>query len=376
MRHHLHIEQYRLTELHHALNWLEQWTPQGQHLPGTLRLLLQSTQLAFDNHQGRIDQQRLSNCLDLALQLRDEIPEQVCEAILRMATATTNCFEFDALHSTIADWIALPIGTPGLLNHGKLHSTLGQMEAFKGNPSAALAHFDQALASFARLSDAQQAQRESSQTRSYRLIAQLDALSAQPANDAATAQILSNLQAHFGETLDKTQPKAISRSLAHSGQHHRYLHHLWLRALIGLPAPLASARQTYCQAPGQWQSGTDHPWPLIAAYRGWLLHDSGQQAAAREQWQQAIDTCDSEYHGSTLAWMAEVLRTLAQALQIALPDTEYRPRANRRAALEQALPYAPHAALAQFAQAAETSHPLPHAETLAHLNACLPFNFH
>ena len=379
VRHHLHTKQYQLAELSHALKWLEQWAPQGQCLPGALRLLMQSAYLASENHLGQIDPQRLSACLDLVLRLRDEVPEQACEAILRITTATTNSFEFDVLRDFIADWTSQPVGIPGLLNHGKLHSTLGQIEAFMGRPAAALAHFDQALASFARLSDAQQAQRESSQTRSYRLIAQLDALTGHAANGTATAQMLSDLQAHFGQALDKTQPEAISRSLAHSGQHHRYLHHLWLRALICLPEALAAARQAYCQAQGQWQDGEDHPWPLIAAYRGWLLHDSGQHGAAAMQWQQAIDTCDSEPHGPTLAWMAEVLRTLAQALQVALPDAAHRPGANRRAALKQALPHAPHAALAQFADAADAAdaaHPLPHAQAMAHLNACLPFNFH
>lgn len=365
---HLQHKQYRLSELAHAVDWLKTYSPQKHPLPASLQLLLHTHELALHNHQGRADASLLEQCLGLALQLRDEDPALATEALLRIATASNNHFEFSAIEDALQDWLAQPVGVPGLLLYGKLQSTLGQIAAFNGQPAQALPLFDAALASFAKLSDPAQAQREQAQTRSYRLVAQLDEHLQQSPSHAASQQLIEDVLRH----LDYPHQEAASRSLAHSAQKDRFNHYLWLRTLVCLPAPLQAARQAYVMQQHQWHGDTDHPWALIDAYRAWLLHDAGQHTQAQQYLQAAIHTCADASHGLTLQWMAEVLRCLAQALAVQLAP-RCQPSATERSRLQQLLPHAPHAALADFAAA---SQPQSHAQLLQHLALCLPFNFH
>lgn len=361
-------KQYRLSELGCALAWLKRHTPAQQTLPAALHLLLLTNELALHNHQGKADHDLLLQCLDMAMQLREEEPALSAETLLRIATASTNQFEFTVVQQTIEDWLQQPVAVPGLLLYGKLQSALGQIAAFTGQTEQALQQFDAALASFARLSDSAQAQREQAQTRSYRLVAQMDLCQQQNAPVNQAQALLQNLQQHLGGN----PPENLSRSLAQSGQAQRFAHYLWLRTLVHLPQTLSTARQTYVQLQHQWQSGIDHPWPLINAYRAWMLHDSGHRAQAREHMHSAIQACIDASHGPTLQWMAEVLRTLAHALGLELSALE-QPSADQRQHLQLLLPPAPHAALAAFAQAGLGT---THTQLLQHLAACLPFNFH
>ena len=361
-------KQYRLSELGCVLAWLKRHIPAQQTLPAALHLLLLANDLALHNHRGNTDQELLLQCLDMALQLRDEEPALSAETLLRIATATTNQIEFTVVQQTLEDWLRQPVAVPGLLLYGKLQSALGQIAAFTGQPEQALQQFDAALATFARLSDPSQAQREQAQTRSYRLVAQMDLCQQQGAPAPQAQALVQALQQHLG---DKT-PDSLSRSLAHSAQAQRFAHYLWLRALVHLPQALGSARQAYVQLQPQWHSGTDHPWPLINAYRAWLLHDGGYRAQAQAHMLGAIQACLDASHGPTLQWMAEVLRSLAHALGLGLPESE-QPSTDQRLLLQQLLPHAPHAALAAFAQA-ELG--ITRAQLLQHLAACLPFNFH
>src|SRR5690606_28710290 len=220
-------------------------------------------------------------------------------------------------------------------------------------------------------------------------------------DDSLPADLCQHLQAVTG-TAD---PPAIRRSFAHAGQalrhpHHLWLralasfpqttqaarhdhlalqaqwqvgqhhpHHPWLRALVSSPETMQDARHDYLALQAQWQVGEDHPWPLIDAYRAWLLHDSGQNAAASACLLRAVQHCAAEENGPVLQWMAEVLRTLGAALGIASPAT---PSAEVRADLSSQLPGAPHAALERVAHAGRLERPA----ILAALRDCLPFNFH
>lgn len=363
VRQRLRLKQFHLDSLGHALDWLERYAPEGHTLPAAQRLPLETARLAAGNHRGLVDLPRIQRCLQLMQQLRDEQPAEACEALLRLAVSTANAFEFEALRGAVEQWLGEPIAVPGLLNHAKLHSTLGQLEALGGQPQAALAHFDRALESFARLSDPQQAAREAAQTRTYRLIAEMDRPDADP------AALIEALREHLHTLIGKAEDGEISRSLAYTGQAQRYAHHLWLRALVRWPEVLRVARAEYLGQRHQWQSHEDHPWPLIEAYRGWLLADADQPGPASEHFALAIERCADMDNGPTLHWMAEVLRCLAQALGVGLAE---RPSAETRTRLLQQLPHAPHAALERFAHAGAPEH----AGLLASLEQCLPFNFH
>ena len=364
----LHSKQYSLPELGNAIAWLQQHADKTQTLPGVLQLQLSSSNLALANHQGRISRELSLLCLKWVKQLRDEVPQMACEALLRLSSTLTNDFEFDALDQEIEDWLEQPVAVAGLLNYGKLQSTKGQL---LGHARQALPYFQKALSSFARLSDPAQAMRESQQTRSYRLIAMMDAVLMHEAgsSNASTQEIITEMMQHFGDR----QPEFISSQIAHSVQADRFDHHLWLRAMVCFPNALAEAREAYLKQSVHWQAGQDHPWPLICTYRAWLLCDAGKRVSAQQQLDNAINACMSIDHGPTLVWMAEVLRTLARALALDLGNEH--PSLAQREFLQKRLPLAPHAALTAFAVAV-SGQTISHADILAHMAACLPYNFH
>lgn len=366
VRRRMQAKEFRLHELGLALTWLERWSSQRGALPPAQQLMLESARLATDNHLGRVDDARIERCLDLARALHDESPAEACEAILRITVATTNVFEFERMRATVQEWLAMPVAIPGLLNHAKLHSTLGQIDAFGGKGAAAIAHFERALAAFDRLSDSAQARREAAQTRTYRLIARMD-LGERPA-----AALHAELCAHFADVIGKSAPVDISRSLAHSGQDGRFAHHLWLRALVADPGGLADARAAYLEQLAAWQTGDDHPWPLIDAYRAWLLRDAGRREAAAARLLAAIRQCAHADSGPTLRWMGAVLLALATALTI---DVGKDRTADSADALRRSLPAAPHEALARFRQQAHGGQ-CSAGEIHAALRRCLPFSFH
>ena len=206
----------------------------------------------------------------------------------------------------------------------------------------------------------------------YRLIALVDDAfrHSAPGESSELVQLtLSEIIQHF----DSRNPEQISRVLATSQQDERFAHHLWLRALVYFPNELVLARESYLQEVAHWKDGRDHPWPLVQAYRGWLLHDAGHSEAARQRFKQAISACEDASHGSTLMWMSQVLRLLVLAL--GFQEDAGRDTVVRRDELRKLLPAAPHAALSAFA-ASVAGRPMARAEILAHLDVCLPFNFH
>lgn len=369
VRQRLQSKRFELRALYQALSWLERWAAPDTALPLAEQLALETARLALDNHLGGVDQGRVLRCVELIRDLHDEAPREACEALLRITVATTNIFEFNVMQETVAQWLAEPVAVPGLLNHAKLHSTLGQLAAFQGEGLAALSHFERAIAAFGRLSDPDQAAREIAQTRSYRLIAAMDV----PAR--WTDALQTELMTHFADLLGKHSAEEISRSLAHSGQDRRYAQHLWLRMLVTRTGPSDPARSAYLALRAQWQSGPDHPWPLIEAYRGWLLHDAGLVLPAAQHFGHALAQCQAPDNGPTLHWMGAVLQVVARALGVT-PEPEPAGTAASAATLQQSLPAAPHAALAEFASLAEQSGTCRATDIHAALCHCLPFNFH
>lgn len=365
----LRSKDYQLSEVALALDWLQQHAPRGSTLPAPMELALGSARLAGTNHLGQVDASLVERCQELALQLRDEVPGQAIEALLRIASATTNTFEFDVLRDTIRDWSQQPLGVGGLAKHAKLQSTLGQMLAFTGQPGSALPAFNSALKLLNRLSDQDQRKLELLQTGSYRIMADMDHWLGSGSDSDDGQQLLTRILRFYEYGIDKADPQAISRSLAASGQGRRYLHHLWLRSIICMPELLAEAGTAYLERQSQWQQEEDHPWPLIAAYRAWLLLGAGRPDEAIEHMGRAIDL--SAGSGATLQWMAEVLRTLGQGMRLHLP-ADYQPGAAERARLQELLPFAPHKALVEFA----TDKDVSRERWMWHLDRCLPFSFH
>ena len=363
-------KQYSLTELGGAIAWLQRYADQSQIIPGTLRLQLESSNLALSNHRGQIDDNSVFRCLELVQKLEDEAPQLVAETIVRMASTMTNNFQFNALHEVVDTWLAKPVAVAGLLNYGKLQSTRGQMQAFLGDPTSAIPRFDDALASFARLSDPRQVERETHQTASYKAIALMDAVPFGPEHDIPNTDVKAVTNA-LNQLFGNRKHDEISRSLASSDQSRRFEHHLWLRAINRFPKQFCEARTVYLNNREQWRTGSDHPWPLILAYRAWLLRDAGEKVEASSAMEEAITACLDADHGGTLSWMALVFDSLAHAINVPMAGFDEADRER----LHKSLPHAPWQALTEFAAEA-TQDQMTSTQIWAHLAKCLPFNFH
>lgn len=351
LREQLATKRYRLGELAAGLDWLQRYEADDHVLPPLLRLQWLTAGLAKANHIGAVDLKRCRESLDLARLLKEEDAPSACEADLRVAVTATNAFEFDLASRVLDPWREEEPKVCGLLNWGKVHSSLGQHAAFRGDHAAALAAFDRALAAFDRLSDRAQAARERDQTANYRLTVLMDA-ETDP----------SELRAAFRTELGLNERQAV-RELARSGNENRYRQHLLLRLLVTWPDHFADWTEDVLSQEEQWQSGDGHPWPLILAYRGWLLAERNQ-TQARTLWADAITCAYDDDQGPTMQWIGEVLRTLGASLQLMPPPLN---------AFEQsALIRAPLDTLNRYLD----QPPSNHAERVQLLRECLPFNFH
>jgi hypothetical protein len=342
-------KQYSATSLNRALTWLQDNRPEHCELPGILNLQYQSAQLAAANHLGRTDLSLARHVIQLANALHEEAAPDAAEAILRIAISATNSFDFESAMPIIQEWLKLPIATVGLLNHGKLQSTTGQLHAFSGNNSAAIQWFENAITTFGRLSDPQRRLREQQQTLIYQAIAQMD--SGHPDVGKSIGQLLNRATGKQGE-------QAI-RQIARSGDALRFEHYLLLRWLITGTAQQAHI-DTYLSAEEDWQSEETHPWMLINAYRAWLLVRAGKTHDAKDYLQEAIDACQQHHNSAVLNGMAHTLSALAQSL--GLPPGKH---------LSEPLPQG-----FRIDQLAQLSRAVTDQERLTAINTLLPFNFH
>lgn len=356
----LRSKTYRINGLQSALDWLKACSPEGEQLTPMAQLYWESSRLAQFNHQGRIDQSQLSSALALANRLRDEAADDACQVILRIATASTNFYEFGVTQSLLEKWAAEDIAIAGLLNHAKMQSTLGQLIAFQQRPQKAIERFDSALTLFAKLSDQRGAAKDIKQTQTYRLIASMDA-------DIADWQ--SAVEQHLalaGESLDQL----VSR-LAAGDDASRFDHHLMLRAFVKDPVYFANAIKAYLVSRNSWQSDDHHPWQWIEAYRGWLLVKSGLVKEAQTAFNRAIELTTQDEHGQTIRWLGSVVTVLANKLGLDVNQTAL--SKDYLTTLSEELNHAPFERLNSFA----TSHSkLADEQMIEMLNALAPFNFH
>ena len=354
-------KQYHANTLATTLGWLQQYQPAQQQLPPLLKLQWIAAQLAAANHQGQFDLDLAQQALTLGQQLMDEAAPDVCQAYLRIAVAATNAFEFQSAQDLMQYWEGQPIAVAGRLKHAKVLSSLGQHSAFMQRYAEAQGYFDAALQQFEQLSDPKQRQLEAQQTRIYRLLNLIE----QPTTTAEQLQIA--LEQHWQHPLDQMVDR-----LAVSDQD-RFDQHLLLRALVCPATAQHPAWQTllqrYLAHHAAWQVGQGHPWALIQAWRGWLLHQNGQSAGATVCLQDAVQQCFALDQGHVLNWIGLVYSSLAQVVGLDVQQLD----AQQQVQLLADLPHAPHAALTQLQQATgRATEPMQALALLAH---CLPFNF-
>jgi hypothetical protein len=360
VRHQQALKTLRQASLVMALEWLARYAPQGEALGPRLTLQLESARLALANHQGQVAMPRLQTLLELCQQLEAEDSPAVCQALLRIAVSTTNNFEFSALYPVLEEWLARPVAQAGLLNHAKLHSTLGQLDAFQGHHARAIERFDLALNHFRRLSDPGQAEREAHQTGIYRLMARIDA------SDRLDASTARDTLAHLQVLTNRPTLQQAVRHLATSGDAQRFAQHLLLRLLLASPHAHDDEIAEYMGQATAWQRGASHPWGLILAYRGWLQALKGEPMEAALSLEGAVSSCQQPGQGITLQWMGDVLQALGHSLGL-LPALDH------PAAWRQRLPAAPHGALAELAELGSGA---GHAQRWAIFSRCLPYQFH
>ncbi|WP_044414382.1 hypothetical protein [Thiomicrospira microaerophila] len=349
----LNTKQFKLSVLAAALDWLDSARPETQTLPSMVLLYLHSARLAEKNHQGYVDTTLISQIIQLSDQLRDESASEACQAVLRIATATTNNYEFDIAQPHLQKWLDYDVAIPGLLNHAKLHSALGQLYAFQGMGDVAINHFEHAIEHFTKLSNTQAAQRDINQTMTYKLIAQMDNVA---------------WQTDFQTWL--TQQKT-AKQFARSGYADRYSHHLFLRGLLHDTEQYKPLIDDYLSLTPDWQIEEDYPWPWINTYRGWLLSITGDKQGAQFYFQQAIESCFSRQEASTLNWIGLVISVVSSKLGVNI-DAHEKQQA-RLHAIEKTLPSAPINAISEWIN--DTCEPT-HDEILSQLKILVPFNFH
>lgn len=332
-----------------ALEWLYEWQLDEHSLPAHLQLELYSMQLASSNHQGATHLQLVQKLLPLINQLTDESPAAACQAVLRIAVRSTHLYDFSSSVPLLQQWLDYPIAVPGLLNHAKLQSTMGQLLAFQGQHQDALGYLDQALQTLERLSDTEQKLKDSQQTSLYRAVILQDMQHAEACG--STLELVK-------QATKRTDDKAIEY-LARSGSPLRFVHYLLLRLLISQPE-LIEQRQVYLAQQDNWQSEHGHPWMLIEAYRAWLLQNAQQTHTANERMQLAVNDCINS-NQPMLVWMGYCLQALASSLGL---STELPTDAPEIAA------HYPADQLGKLNQATSD------AERLELLQQLLPFNFH
>ncbi|MCB1674107.1 MAG: hypothetical protein KDI00_05515, partial [Pseudomonadales bacterium] len=346
----LQHKHYHLLEIKTALDWLANHTPQECTLPPMLILHWYMARLACANHLGQHDMPLISKAIRLGQSLLNENAAEICHLHLRIAVAATNKFEFDSAQDILDFWQDQDPRLMGLNNYGKYLSSLGQLAAFRGKHQQAISYFDQAIAAFGQLSDPQEKHKQQRQTKIYRLIALSD-------NSQISDTTLQQELEKFWQ-----QPLATAaQRLSKSDNNLRFEQHLLLRAMISRPA---LQQESYIKTADDWQFEEAHPWPLIAAYRAILLHNTHPTKASLYM-HKAIDTC-RESQGATLQWMGEVLALWANHYGIKVSSLTNK----QLEQLQTQLPHAPWSSLAQLKKASD------HTQAMQDLAACLPFNFH
>ena len=294
---HLDSKAVNLRSLGQQVLWLNSAAPEGMQLGAQMRLAWAVARRETLNHVGDVDPSLDAELEELSRRLFDERPELVCLADLDRAVTATNRFDFEAATRSLHRWVDVPPVVPGLQMWGRVQSSLGQHHAFRGELELAQQYFERALEAFARLSDAELSRRERGQTGTYRAIATMD----------RTDAPLEQVRAHVCEVVPLGHAD-IARMAGSSDSGSKYAHHLLLRYLVHRGS--AEEREAYLAAHDSWGSGEGHPWPLIEAYRAFLLRPR-DPAAANERIEQAWELVQDQ--GPTVWFIGLVLAAIGKA---------------------------------------------------------------
>lgn len=294
-----------LVTLGRAVAFLESCRPKGHDFPGSAVLAWHIATLEQQNHAGGVDETVARELVTLSERLFDEHPGLVCQADLVRAVLATNRFDFEGASTALERWMDREPAVAGLLRHGRVLSSIGQIHAFTGRPEAALRWFDRAIACFERLSDPARAALETEQTTVYRAFAALDLPGTELEPDAirtAVHDLVNLMPARIDQMARDTSPRRM------------YLHHLMVRYLVERGDRFE--RQAYLAARDFWGDRPGHPWPLIQLYRGLLLFRT-DPVDAREQFRRGITLATGPDQGPTVHYIALVMARLGRQMGMA-----------------------------------------------------------
>lgn len=297
---HLDGKAIDLPRLRQEIAWLDRYKPDGQQLPNTIAFTWAVGRLATANHEGRTSIEDDALVATLGKELHDERPDLACLGDLYRAVLATNRFDYAAALDALSEWQDVQISVPGLQMWGRVQSSLGQIAAFQGDWKRALDLFDCANKAFERLSDPTARFSEGLQTATYAAIAAMDDPS------VSIDLVRERLSKVF-----KLDP-ATTRSLASDGKAaNKYSHYLLLRYLVTRRDSLLE--EAYLLERDNWSYGEGHPWPLIDAYRSYLISGSDVERA-KALVRRAIDGCFDHNAGPVMVLIGAAIAVGARKL--------------------------------------------------------------
>jgi len=288
----LATKKYDLTVVERQANWLA--AMEGIEMSPEMRFFWKMAELAKHNHTGEVTTQAMrstkAEVTELSQKAGQIVPHARCHAMLRLAVADANAFDFKAAGERFAAWNPDAGGTlmGSALWDGKILSSLGQYLAFQGYPEKALPYFDRALAQFKVLEsvDPIEASRQHSQTATYAAIAAMDV------QELSTEERNARMEQALGTSV----LEAARKMGGDASPGNRYLHHLLARYLVSHGSE--GQRAAYRRTSSNWLipeigMGAGHPWPLIQYYRWELTKD-------RKLIESIFDYCWGREQGATV----------------------------------------------------------------------------
>ena len=290
-----------LSRLARQVAWLEQFKPEGADIPANLTLIWLTVRLASANHHGatQADWEKTLTHLADALYLEDA--PLVCNADLHQAVQYTNRFEFTRASAALRRWEHCDPAIPGLRFWAQAQSSLGQHAAFCGRNKTAVDYFDKAIDAFKLLSNGGMG--EIAQTGTYRVIAMMD--TPEYTHDRVTRE-LESLFATIYPGRDMVEAVADS-----SDPSQKYFHHLLLRFLVFLGHD--DMEKKYLSRQTDWLTEQGHSWPLIQAYRAFLLKKQQKHDKALEFMLDGASLAFSAEQGPTVRLIGACLRAVSHA---------------------------------------------------------------
>jgi hypothetical protein len=268
-QHHLESKAIDLKQLGKEVQWLKLCKPEKAEIPPLLELAWLTAELEATNHLGHVDEDKVDKLRKLCDELYAEKADMVCQAELVLAVRATNQFQFDEATRALERWKDKDPAVAGIQHTARVHSSLGQHAAFRGDHDAAETHFAQAIDIFELLSDPTEKSLDIRQTANYRAIAAMNC----PETDREITRQHVEFVTPLG--LEDIGEMAISASAEE-----KFAHHLLLRYLVQYG--IKEERTAYLSARKSWRSDQEgHPWPLIQCCRALLLHADNAKEALR-----------------------------------------------------------------------------------------------